>query len=66
MVKLLYYGWAVEPTLLGTLGSIAADQSKGTRQTEAAVHQFLDSCATHPHEKLPHHLFMGYQRIKTI
>ena len=47
MEKFLYYGRAVNPKLLVALGSIVSDQAKGTTQTESAVHQFSDYCATH-------------------
>ena len=40
--KFIYYGRAVEPKLLVELGSIEAEQAKGTTQTGDAVHQFLD------------------------
>ena len=37
--KIIYYGHSVDPTLLVAIESIAAEQSKGTTQTEVAVHQ---------------------------
>ena len=48
----LYFGQAVDPTLLVALGSIASEQSKGTTQTEDTVNQFLDHCTTNTNEKL--------------
>ena len=53
--KFIYYGQAFDPTLLVVLGSIAAEQAKGTTQTEDKVHQFLDYCTNHPNEKLGYH-----------
>ena len=47
MGKFIYYGRAVDPKLLVALGSIVAEQAKETTQTESAVHQFSDYCATH-------------------
>ena len=38
----IYYSQKVDSMLIVALGSIAADQSKGTTQAEDAVHQFLD------------------------
>lgn len=45
---LLYYARAVDPTLLVALGTIAAQQSRGTATTNAAINQVLDYCHTHP------------------
>ena len=45
---LLYYGRAVDPTLLTALSSIAARQSKGTVAVAEACQQLLDYVATHP------------------
>jgi hypothetical protein len=45
---LLYYGWAVNPTLLTTLSSIAAQQANGTTAVTEARQQILDYVATHP------------------
>ena len=52
LVKNIYYSRAVDPTLLLALGSITAEQSKGTTKTEGTVHQFLEYCAAHPNTKL--------------
>ena len=35
-----------------TFGFVTAEKSKGTTQIEAAVHQLLDYCATHPNAKI--------------
>jgi hypothetical protein len=45
---LLYYGRAVDPTLLTALSAIAARQTKGTKAVAAACQQLLDYVATHP------------------
>ena len=45
---LLYYGRAVDPTLLTALSSIAARQSNGTVAITEACQQLLDYVATHP------------------
>ena len=55
LVNFKYYKQAVDLMLLVALGSIAVNQSKETTQTEDAVHNFLDYCATHPNEKLLYH-----------
>jgi hypothetical protein len=46
--SLLYYARPVDATLLVTLGTIAAQQAKGTEATADAVTQLLDYCATNP------------------
>jgi hypothetical protein len=45
---LLYYARAVDPTMLMALGTIAAQQSKGTEATATAIVHLLDYCATNP------------------
>ena len=45
---LLYYARAVDSTLLVALGTIAAQQAKGTAMTTTAINQVLDYCHTHP------------------
>ena len=45
---LLYYARAVDSTLLVALGTIAAQQARGTLKTTIAVNQLLDYCHTHP------------------
>jgi hypothetical protein len=45
---LLYYGRAVDSTLLTALSAIAARQSNGTQAVAEACHQLLDYVATHP------------------
>ena len=46
--KVLYYERAVDPTMLVTLNTIAAEQSKGTQETSKTVVQILNDAATHP------------------
>ena len=45
---LLYYGRAVDSTLLVALNSIGSQQSKATKKTQDAVAQLFDYVATHP------------------
>ena len=49
---LLYYSIAVDPTMLTALGSIAAQQSKGTEKTYANTLWLLNYDATHPDAKI--------------
>jgi hypothetical protein len=44
---LLYYVRAVDPTMLVALGTIAAQQSKGTEAPADVIVQLLNYCATH-------------------
>ena len=45
---LLYYGRAIDSTMLVALGSLAAAQSKGTKATMKACTKLLNYAATHP------------------
>jgi len=45
---LLFYGRAINSTLLVALGTLSAAQSKGTATTAQAITQLLNYCATHP------------------
>ena len=45
---LLFYGRAIDSTLLVALGTLPAAQSKGTAATAQAITQLLHYCATHP------------------
>ena len=45
---LLYYGRAVNPTLVAALSTIASCQARGTKALQTACHQLLDYVATHP------------------
>ena len=44
--KFLFYGRAVDLTLLTALSAIASQQSKPTEETMKIVNQFLDYCAS--------------------
>jgi len=48
----LYYGRAVDLTILKALNSLSTQQAVPTEQTERYVKQFLDYLATHPHAKI--------------
>ena len=50
--KLLYYSIAVNPTMLTALGSIAAQQAKGTEKTYADTIWLLNYTASHPNAKI--------------
>jgi hypothetical protein len=52
---LLYYAWAVNPTLLAALSTIATRQAKGTQAIADKCHQLLDYVATHPNAGLCYH-----------
>ena len=49
---LLYYAIAVDPTMLVSLGDIAANQSKATEDTRNQIYWLLDYAATHPDAKI--------------
>jgi hypothetical protein len=49
---LLYYGRAVDPTLLTVLSSIATHQSNGTQAIATTCDQLLDYVATHPNASI--------------
>jgi hypothetical protein len=44
----LYYARAVDPTVLMPLNDIATEQTKATKNTQAATNQLLDYLATNP------------------
>ena len=46
----LYYGHAIDSTVITALGSIATQQASPTENTMRKIHQFLDYIATHPDE----------------
>ena len=48
----LYYGRAVEPTVLTTLNKIATDQANPTTETHKKTTMLLDYLATYPNAKL--------------
>ena len=45
---LLYYSYAIDPTMAAALSSIAAQQANGTNDVIFACHQLLDYVALHP------------------
>jgi hypothetical protein len=49
---LLYYGRAIDSTLLSALSSIAARQSNGTQAVAKACDQLLNYVATHPNASI--------------
>ncbi len=51
---LLYYGRAVDPTILPALSSIATEQAKPTEKTKETVKQLLDYCATQEEAIIPY------------
>ena len=51
----LYYGRAVDDTILPALSAIASEQSNGTRRTMEKTIQLLDYLATHPAAKVRYH-----------
>ena len=52
---LLYYAWAINPTLLAALSAIATRQANGTRAVADACHQLLYYVAMHPNAGLCYH-----------
>ncbi|MGL5936068.1 MAG: reverse transcriptase domain-containing protein, partial [Cetobacterium sp.] len=51
----LFYGRAVDNTMLTALGTLASAQSAGTERTMDALTQLLDYAATHPNAKVRYH-----------
>ena len=47
---LLYYGRAVDNTILTALSAIGSQQSKATENTKKAINMLLDYCATYPND----------------
>jgi hypothetical protein len=52
---ILYYGRAVNPTLLAALSTIASRQTHGTKALQMACHQLLNYVATHPNAGIQFH-----------
>ena len=52
VVTLLYYSIEVDPTILTALGSIAAQQSKGTEKTYPDTLWLLNYASIHPNAKI--------------
>ena len=51
----LYYGRAVDDTILPALSAIASEQSNGTKRTMEKAIKLLDYLATHPAAKVRFH-----------
>ena len=51
----LYYGRAVDNTILPALSAIASEQANGTERTMEKTIQLLDYLATHPAAKIQFH-----------
>ena len=48
----LYYGRAIDMTIIKPLNTLATQQSQPIKNTEKHIDQFLDYCATHPDAKI--------------
>jgi hypothetical protein len=48
----LFYGCAVDPTMLHTLNRLAAAQTRGTQATAQQLVDFSNYCATHPESEI--------------
>jgi hypothetical protein len=66
---LLYYGWAVDSTILTSLSAVATKQAKPTQKTMEIIKQLLDYCATQEDAIISYraskmilavHLYAGY------
>ena len=51
----LFYGRAVDPTLLTALSELSSAQATATEATKRACQQFLDYCASHPDGSIRYH-----------
>ena len=51
----LFYGRAVDPTLLTALSKLSSTQATATDATKCVCHQFLDYYATHPASTIRYH-----------
>ena len=51
----LFYGCAVDPTLLTTLSKLSSTQAIATEATKCTCQQFLDYCASHPDGSIHYH-----------
>jgi hypothetical protein len=54
--SVLYYARAVYPTVLMPLNDIALEQTKATKNTQAATNQLLDYLSTHPDATIRYHV----------
>jgi hypothetical protein len=53
--SVLYYGRALDPTVLMPLNDIETEQTKATEKTQAATNLMLDYLATHPDAAIRYH-----------
>ena len=51
----LFYGRAVDPTLLTALSELSSTQATATEATKRACQQFLDYCTSHPDGSIRYH-----------
>ena len=51
----LFYGHAIDPTLLTALSELSSAQATATEATKRACQQFLDYCASHPDGSIHYH-----------
>ena len=51
----LFYGHAIDPTILTALSKLSSNQATTTEATKCACHQFLDYCASHPNGSICYH-----------
>jgi endonuclease/exonuclease/phosphatase (EEP) superfamily protein YafD len=49
---LLYYGRAVDPTILTSISALASQQATATEDTHTNLLQILNYCASHPDSKI--------------
>jgi hypothetical protein len=52
---LLFYGRAIDSTMLVALGTIASKQTKGTQATDQAIKQLLNYASAHPDATVRYH-----------
>jgi hypothetical protein len=53
--NLLYYAWAVDPTLIMPINVLVSEQSNATDVTADKVIKLLNYCNTHPETKIRYH-----------
>ena len=51
----LFYGRAIDPTILMALSELSSNQATATEATQRTCHQFLDYCASHPNGSIRYH-----------
>jgi hypothetical protein len=55
VVALLYYGRAIDGTIMTAISSLASQQATATEDTDAKLIQLLNYCATHPDATIRYH-----------